>query len=114
MKRSVVLSAVIPGLLMSACTIELPNPLDFGTPYIVQGTFEERPLFSGGVCPVFVDKTGVVYHLFQGEGVSNADFDAVTTPGAASRLQIIRRDELPVGCEQGVTVQVENVLEVSS
>ena len=112
MKRSIVLSTIGLGLLASACSIELPNPLDFGTPYIVKGTFEERPLFGGGVCPVFIDQTGVVYHLFQGEAIANADFDAVTTPGAVSRLQIIRRDNLPVGCEQGITVVVEEVLEV--
>ncbi len=102
---------ILLGCLISACTIELPNPLDIGLPYIVKGTFEERPNFGGGVCPVFVDDTGIVYHLFQGEGVSNEDFDAVTTPGVESRLRITRRDDLPVGCLQGITVIVDSVLE---
>lgn len=79
--------------------------------FIARGTFEARSQLLGGTCLVWVEQSGVVYHLFQGQDVSNADFDRITTPGTTSRLQIFIRGDIPVGCEQGNAVEVQQVLE---
>ncbi len=79
--------------------------------FIAQGTYEARSQLLGGTCLVWVEQSGVVYHLFQGQNVSNADFDRITTPGTTSRLQIFIRGDIPVGCEQGNAVEVQQVLE---
>lgn len=87
----------------------LPSP----TSFITRGTFEERNIPFAGTCPVWVDSTNVVYHLFQGFDVANADFDRVTTPGVRSRLRLRGRTDLQVGCEMdGIIVEVEEVLEI--
>jgi hypothetical protein len=104
--------AVTIALFVPTCTIDIPNPLVTGTAFIVKGTYEVRPVFGRGDCPVWVAETGVLYHLFQGDAVSNADFDAVTTPGVASRLRIATRDDLTVACELGTTVVVQAVLQI--
>lgn len=84
--------------------------------FVDQGTFELRPLnlFSTDTCPVWVDDSGVVYHLFQAPDLSNADFDSITQPGVHSRLLLTERQDLPVGCLNGPVVQVQQVLEVTA
>lgn len=79
--------------------------------YIAQGTFESRSQFLGGTCFVWLEESGVVYHLFQGQSISSADFDRITTPGTVSRLLIVPRNDIPVGCQQGNVVEVQGILE---
>ncbi len=97
---------------VSACNIGLPDLFPISAPFIVKGTFEERAAFLQAPCPVWVDTTGVVYHLFQNEVISNEDFDRVTTPGVTSRLRLEIRRDLTVGCPMGKTVEVIQVLEI--
>ncbi len=99
-------------IVVAACTIELPNPIGITNPFIVKGTSEMRDVFGRGQCPVWVADTGVLYHLFQGDTVSNADFDSVVTTGVTSRLRIAVRKDLEVGCRLGQTVVVEQVLQI--
>lgn len=62
---------------------------------------------------LWVDNTGQAYHLFQGSGLTNADFDQITTVGATSRLLVKRRTDISVGCQPDVPVlEVATVLEV--
>jgi hypothetical protein len=84
--------------------------------FVDQGAFELRPLslFSSETCPVWVDDSGVVYHLFQAPDLSNADFDRITQPGVRSRLLLTERQDLAVGCLGGPVVQVQQVLEVTT
>ncbi len=63
-------------------------------------------------CPVWIGDNGVTYHLFQDPRVSNEAFDAITTPGTRSRLELAIRDDLELTCRVGQTVEVENVLEI--
>jgi hypothetical protein len=93
----------------------LPSPREAtGTEFVDQGTFELRPVsvFSSDTCPVWVDDSGVVYHLFQAPDLSNADFDSITQPGVRSRLLLSEREDLPVGCLDGPAVQVQQVLQI--
>ncbi len=82
--------------------------------FVDQGTFELRQvsIFSSDTCPVWVDDSGVVYHLFQSPDLSNAGFDSITQPGVRSRLLLIERQDLPVGCLDGPVVPVQQVLQV--
>lgn len=105
--------ALFVAVMAAGCSVELPNPIPFGTSFITKGTFElQTPFGAASACPVWVDTSGAVYQLFQGEDVSNAEFDQVTTPGVTSRLQLKTRDDLIVGCKVGTTVQVEAVREI--
>ncbi|MCG8405374.1 MAG: hypothetical protein MI923_09270 [Phycisphaerales bacterium] len=103
---------------VSSLTACVPSLGDFfpdlpSSSFIARGTFEERPIPFVGSCPVWVDSTNVVYHLFQGFDVPNADFDRVTTPGVSSRLRLRGRDDLQVGCEMdGIIVEVEAIVEI--
>lgn len=114
--RSVGLLLAVACLVVavSSCTIDIPNPLAtaVGTPFIVKGTSTMRDVFGHGQCSVWVADTGILYHLFQGDTVSNADFDAVTVAGVTSRLRVAIRSDLEVACQQGQTVIVEDVLQI--
>jgi hypothetical protein len=103
---ALLMTASFPAAFAGCVDLSLPLP---SAPFVVQGTFEQRSDF-GRACPVWVDVTGVVYHLFQDEALPNADFDAVTTPGARSRLLVVERFDLTVGCLQGPTLEVQEVL----
>ncbi|MBN2559445.1 MAG: hypothetical protein JXQ75_00755 [Phycisphaerae bacterium] len=104
---------LFPVISLSACTISLPNPTAFGTPFIAKGTYELREVWGGDPCPVWVTDTGAIYHLFQDIAVSNEDFDRVTTPGVTSRLQLTTRSDLVVGCLIGIPVEVKQVLSIN-
>lgn len=100
-------------LCLPACTVSLPDPLFSERSFIVKGTFENRELpWGAGTVGVWVDQTGVVYHLFQGEEIANEDFDRITTPGVTSRLQLTPRADLQVGNQIGTKVVVDEVLEI--
>lgn len=110
--RKAALLAVLLASLSPACSVQLPSVLSSGSPFIVKGTFEARDVFGRGSCPVWVAETGILYHLFQDEAVSNADFDRITTPGVTSRLRIATRGDLVVACQIGTSVVVQSVLEI--
>jgi hypothetical protein len=110
--RRFVIAAMLLGILVPSCTIALPNPLTAGASFIVKGTFEVRQEFGRGDCPVWVADTGILYHLFQGTGIANADFDRITTPGVTSRLRIASRSDLVVACQIGTSVVVDEVLQI--
>jgi hypothetical protein len=63
-------------------------------------------------CPLFEAETGVSYYLFQSPELDNDLFDAVTTPGAVSRISVQLRDDLDVSCRSGTIVEVQDVLEL--
>jgi hypothetical protein len=97
---------------LAGCGATVTSFLTRGSPFITKGTAETRNVFAVGSCPAWVDTSGAVYQLFQGENVSNADFDQVTTPGVTSRLELTMRDDLVVGCQVGTKVVVDRVLEI--
>ncbi|MGE3182167.1 MAG: hypothetical protein AB7N71_11085 [Phycisphaerae bacterium] len=82
-----------------------------GEPFVISGTFAIVDN-GNGPCPVWFGDNGATYHLFQAARVTNADFDAATTPGARSRLEIAPRNDLFLACEVGTIVEVQRVLEV--
>jgi hypothetical protein len=96
---------------VGACTLQVPSIFPSGTPFIVKGTSETRDVFACGPSAVWVDTSGVAYHLFQGDRISNEDFDRITTPGVTSRLEIATRDDLQVACPVGIIVEVRSILE---
>jgi hypothetical protein len=112
--RSAMLTLASLGLVLAvtSCTIDIPNPLATGTPFIVKGTSALRDVFGKGQCPVWVADTGILYHLFQGDNVNNADFDAVLVTGVTSRLRIAVREDLEVACKLGEPVVVEEILQI--
>ena len=59
-----------------------------------------------GPCLVWLGDNGETFHLFQDPRIANDDFDRVTTPGVASRLELSVRTDLFVACEVGTIVEV--------
>ncbi|HVP10415.1 MAG TPA: hypothetical protein VMV94_04410 [Phycisphaerae bacterium] len=96
---------------LAGCGTPFTDLLTRGSAFITQGTAQTRDAFAFGPCLAWVDTTGAVYQLFQGENVSNADFDRVTTPGVTSRLKLTVRTDLIVGCRVGTTAVVDEVLQ---
>lgn len=82
-----------------------------GEPFVISGSFALVET-ADGTCPVWFGDNGATYHLFQAARVPNEDFDAATTPGARSRLEIAPRNDLFLACEVGIIVEVQRVLEV--
>ena len=99
-------------LLAAAGCIEvsLDGLLPAGSPFVVRGT--ATILDNDGPCPAWIGENGVTYHLFQDPFLDNATFDRITTPGTTSRLLLVTRDDLVLGCQLGTIVEVEDVLEV--
>jgi hypothetical protein len=99
----------------AGCTFNLDLGADTlfptGTSFVMRGTAENVPS-SGGACNIWRGQNGVVYHLFQGVRVDNADFDRMTTPGVTSRIEVATRTDLVVDCLQGTIVEVRQVLEI--
>jgi hypothetical protein len=79
--------------------------------FVIRGRMDEATNM-GMDCPVFRADTGINYHLFQTEAVENDVFDAVTTPGAVSRLVVQERSDLEIACQIGTIVEVQDVLEL--
>ena len=89
----------------------IPSLSTTGSSFIVKGTAGTAE-GENGSCLAWYADNGVIYHLFQTSGVSNQDFDRITTPGVTSRLEIALRTDLEVACNVGTTVQVQQVLEI--
>lgn len=79
--------------------------------FVIRGRMDEATGF-GIDCPVFRAETGINYHLFQTEAIENDVYDAVTTPGAVSRLVVQERSDLEIACQIGIIVEVQDVLEL--
>jgi hypothetical protein len=79
--------------------------------FVIRGRMDEAT-GMGMDCPVFRAETGINYHLFQTEAVENDVYDAVTTPGAVSRLVVQERSDLEIACQIGTIVEVQDVLEL--
>ena len=113
-KKSRLLVGLVALLLPVSCGSLLSTSTFFtnGDSFIDQGTFQMQSGFLSAPCPVWVDTSGITYHLFQGPNISNADFDAITTPNTTSRLKIHTRSDLKIGCGSGPAVEVDAVIEV--
>lgn len=111
-RRRLVIGGMFAVASIAGCSVQLPSLFPFGDAFIAKGTFELRTAPGGGECPAWVDTNRTVYQLFQGADVSNADFDNITTPGVTSRLRLVKRDDLTVGCSVGIIVEVQEVLEI--
>lgn len=114
-RKHLLIGLACMALLSTACsytfTIPGQNTLFVkGEGFVLRGT--ATILDRGGPCLVWVGENGVTYHLFQGTGVTNEDYDRVATPGVTSRLQLATRSDLEVVCEVGTIVEVERVLEI--
>jgi hypothetical protein len=79
--------------------------------FVIRGRMDEATGY-GIDCPVFRAETGINYQLFQTEAVENDVYDAVTTPGAISRLLVQERSDLEIACQIGTIVEVQDVLEL--
>jgi len=105
------------GLLVGvqSCTLNLDfgtqTLFPTGTAFVLSGTADliETP---EGECLAWLGENGIVYHLFQGALVDNEEYDAVTTPGVTSRLEIAIRTDRVVTCFVGAIVQVQDILEI--
>ncbi|UCG17422.1 MAG: hypothetical protein JSV19_05210 [Phycisphaerales bacterium] len=120
MKRSAIaITSLVPVLLLSGCGdgLELSLGGDAGVSLLPPGSFvvrgqmqEPEGVFES--CRVFLADTGIRYHLFQDPDLDNDLFDAVTTPGAISRLEVQARPDLELTCHIGTIVEVRDVLEL--
>ena len=72
--------------------------------FVIAGTMVEAD--SLRPCPVFQAENGVQYHLFQGDALSDSQFQSIATLGAMSTLEVVLRRDLDLRC------QVDDVLEV--
>ena len=78
-----------------------------GVPFVVSGVAQ----MIEGECPAWLGDNGVTYHLFQGAGLSTADFDTLTAHEVRSRLVLATRNDLELACASGTIVEVEAILE---
>ena len=110
MQKSILVFAAA-GLLTAGC-IDLSGAtlLPVGTPFVVTGT--ATVIDTGEPCLVWLGDNGVTYHLFQDPLLQNESFDVITEPGTTSRLVVVTRTDLEVGCETGTIVEVQEVLEI--
>lgn len=101
--------------LVAGCTLTLDlgseSLFPTGTSFVLTGT-SDSVATNDGPCLVWRGENGLTYHLFQDPRVSNENFDAVTTPGVTSRLELATRVDLEVVCDQGSIVEVLDVLEI--
>jgi len=72
--------------------------------FVIAGTMVEGVSLRS--CPVFQAENGVQYHLFQGDALSDSQFQSIATLGATSALEVVLRRDLDLRC------QVDDVLEV--
>ena len=94
-------------------TVDIPEEvslLPMGSSFVVSGT--AALIDHDGPCLVWVGDNGITYHLFQHPRVDNETFDRITTPGVTSRLEIATRDDIPLACQVGTIVEVQDVLEI--
>jgi len=106
---------VVAGLAVFGACVDVDIPVEpelfpTGTSFVVSG--RAAVINNDGPCPVWIGDNGVTYHLFQDPRVDNEDFDAVTTPGVASRLELAARSDLIVTCQVGTIVEVQDILEL--
>lgn len=112
-RRGVLVGLLIAAGLVPACidlSVNLPETLfgGGGSSFVVSG----RAAVASGSCPVWIGDNGVTYHLFQDPRVANEAFDAITTQGTRSRLELSIRTDLEIDCRVGPTAEVQNVLEI--
>lgn len=82
------------------------------TSFVISGQAQARA--EGQACPVWLADDGQPFVLFQNPGMPNELFDAITTPGARSRLHLVVRSDLIPLCQPDVlVVQVTQVLEIN-
>lgn len=108
-----VMIALVFALSAGCINIDIPAASSLfptGTSFVLQGT--ASTIDENGPCLVWLADNGLTYHLFQDPRVDNADFDAVTTPGVRSRLELATRADLEVDCQVGTIVEVQSVLEI--
>ena len=113
------MTSLVPVLLLSGCGegLELSLGGDAGVSLLPPGSFVIRgqmqePEGALESCRVFLADTGIRYHLFQEPDLDNDLFDAVTTPGAISRLEVQARPDIELTCHIGTIVEVRDVLEL--
>jgi hypothetical protein len=98
--------------LASGCSDFLGLANLTATPFILSGTMavEDR----GGPCPAWLGENGVKYYLFQGDRLTNDEFDRIRVDGVTSRLEIKVRTDLVVECAspRAEIVEVQRVLEI--
>ncbi len=82
-----------------------------GGPFVLKG--EAGSIENDGACLVWVGIDGRMFLLFQTARLSNEDFDAVTTPGTPSRLELSPRSELGEQCRSdAIAAEVTQILEI--
>ena len=106
----VCVAAVVLGTWTGGCArLDKTIASALAKPYIVGGVMEmntETP-----ACSVFREDSGVTYILFQGNSMTNHDFDELFHEGRRARLEITQRANLPTKCRGGMIVEVQEVLE---
>jgi len=87
-------------LMVSGCVdIQLPDVSLIGDgPIVLPGTMSDS---ADSGCPLWIADNGLRFILFQDARISNADFDAITTPGTSSRLSLSGRTDLGEPCVPG-------------
>ena len=111
--RLLVLGMLAVGIAVAGCGSDLLGgglASVAGSSFVLRGT--SAVVDGNEPCLVWLGETGTTYHLFQGIGLPNEDFDRVTVPGTSSRLVIAIRDDLEVGCQMGTIAEVQRVLEI--
>lgn len=109
-RRTLVAGAIgLATFLMSGCIdIALPGSGKF----VAKGVADS--IEDNGACLLWRANDGRVFDLHQNAAVSNSNFDAVTTPGTAGRLQLSPRSDLGLPCaENAIVAEVTQVLEIN-
>ncbi|MCG3136361.1 MAG: hypothetical protein HJJLKODD_00190 [Phycisphaerae bacterium] len=110
------ISALLFGFVFLGGCIDLPEQvtiLPTGTPFVVRGTATVVTVMNDNQsCLVWLADNGITYQLFQDPLLENELFDQVTAPGTTSRLVVATRTDIEVGCQIGIVVEVQDVLEL--
>jgi hypothetical protein len=98
--------------LTGCLTVDVPEirVVSPGTPFVVAGVAVTNG--TDETCLEWVGDNQIVYHLFQDPDLDNEAFDRVATPGVRSRLELRSREDIPVACGIGLSVEVLEVLEI--
>ena len=112
----ILLTILVGASICAGCTIDLPDEGLLGrdsVTFVTKG--EAESVEENGSCLVWLADDGRTFVLVQNARVKNEDFDALTTPGVRSRLELKTRPELGRPCRIGATVaEVTKVLEVEA
>jgi len=114
MRLRIFSAGTLAALFIVAGCIEINLPEDglLGEgPFVLKG--EAEAIENDGACLIWLAIDGRRFVLFQDARVANEDFDAVTTLGTESRLELSPRSALGEQCRSdAIAAEITDILEI--